>query len=236
MTTDSFFALMIGSMIALFFGFVLTVAGYRFFIFLLPILGFFFGFVFGAQTVQAIFGTGFLSTISSWIVGFFFAMAFAVMSYLFYFLAVALVAGALGYAVGVGLLQAIGLDFGFLVWLVGIILGAAVAVGAIVFNVQKWVVIVATAVLGAGTIVSTFLFLFSGQSSGQLLQNPVRVALQASPFWTITFLVIAAVGVLVQYQMNRRFEVETYERLTGMTAPSDGTGEPAVGQMGEVSS
>src|SRR4051812_9470664 len=141
MTTDSFFALMLGSMIALFFGFMLTVAGYRFFIFLLPILGFFFGFAFGAQTVQAIFGDGFLTTITSWISGFFFAVVFAVMSYLFYFLAVTIVAGALGYFVGAGLMQAIGFDFGFLVWLVGVIVGVVVSIGALYFNVQKWVVI-----------------------------------------------------------------------------------------------
>ena len=42
---------------------------------------------------------------------------------LFYFAAVALIGGALGYAVGVGLMEAIGLDFGFLVWAVGIVRG-----------------------------------------------------------------------------------------------------------------
>ena len=70
MTTDSFFALAIGGMLALFFGTVLLLGGYRFFLILLPILGFFFGFGLGAQTVQALFGGGFLSTVTGWIVGF----------------------------------------------------------------------------------------------------------------------------------------------------------------------
>ncbi|MBV9323828.1 MAG: hypothetical protein JO352_08595, partial [Chloroflexi bacterium] len=42
-----------------------VVGGYRFFIFLLPIWGFFFGFGLGAQAVQALFGDAFLSTVTS---------------------------------------------------------------------------------------------------------------------------------------------------------------------------
>src|ERR1044072_76803 len=131
MTGDSFFALAVGGMIALFFGSLLLLGGYRFFLFLLPVFGFFFGFGLGAQTVQALFGDAFLATVTGWIVGFGMAMLVAVMSYLFYFRAVALVAGALGSPVGVGLLQAIGLDFGFLVWLVGIVAAVVVAVAVL---------------------------------------------------------------------------------------------------------
>src|SRR5438270_9124301 len=162
MTSDSFFALAIGGMLALFFGSVLLFGGYRFFMFLLPIFGFFFGFGLGAQTVQALFGGGFLSTVTSWIVGFGMALIFALLSYMFYFVAVGLIGGALGYVVGVGLMEAIGFNFGFLVWIVGIAVGIALAAAVLVLNVQKWVVIVATAVLGAEVIVGTFLFMFGG--------------------------------------------------------------------------
>src|SRR5947207_15756990 len=129
MTTESFFGLMVGGMIALFFGMTLLLAGYRFFLFLLPIWGFIFGFGLGAETVQALFGDAFLSTITSWVVGFGVAAIFAVLAYLFYFMAVAFIGGALGYALGVGILQGIGLNFGFLVWLVGIV--AAIALAAV---------------------------------------------------------------------------------------------------------
>jgi len=198
----------------------------------LPILGFFFGFAFGAQTVQAIFGDGFLTTITSWISGFFFAVVFAVMSYLFYFLAVTIVAGALGYFVGAGLMQAIGFDFGFLVWLVGVIVGVVVSIGALYFNVQKWVVILATSVLGAGTIVGTFLAMFGGLPSAQVVQQPVRTALASSPFWMITFIIIAAIGAVVQFETTRRWEVDSYERMSGMTGPDEASAGSAMGQTG----
>ena len=211
MTSDSFFALMVGGIIALLFGSVLLLAGYRFFLFLLPILGFVFGFGLGAQAVQAIFGDAFLSTVTSWVVGFGVALVFAVLSYLFYFAAVAIVGGALGYALAVGLLQAIGLNFGFVVWLVGLVAAVVVGVGVLVLNVQKWVVILATAILGSGVIVGCFLFLFGGPAA-QVLQNPVRVALQASPWWTLAFVILAVVGIVGQFQTTKQFEVAAYDR------------------------
>src|SRR5690349_19914389 len=93
------------------------------------------------------------------------------------------IAFGLGYAVAEGLLQATGLNTaGFLVWLVSVVAGILVAGGALVLNVEKLVVIVATAVLGAGTILATYLYLFGGVPEAQLRQNPVRIVLQASPF------------------------------------------------------
>ena len=216
MTTDSFFALMIGGMIALLFGVVLLFGGYRFLWVLLPILGFFFGFGLGAQTVQALFGVGFLSTITSWVVGFVVAVIFAMLSYLFCFMAVALIGGALGYVVAVGLLEAIGLDFGFLVWMIGIVAGIAMAGVVLAFNIQKYVVIIATAIIGAGIIVGTFLFMFGGLPSAQVAANPVRVAMQNSAFWSIVFILLALLGGISQYESTRYVEVETYNRFAEM--------------------
>jgi hypothetical protein len=207
-------------MIALFFGTMLLLGGYRFFMFLLPIWGFFFGFGLGAESVQALFGDAFLSTVTSWVVGFVVALVFALCSYLFYFAAVALVGGALGYALAVGILEAIGLPFGFLVWIVGIVVGIIFAIGVIVLNIQKLVVIFATAILGAGVIVATFVVLFGGPAA-QVAQNPVRIALQTSPFWALLFIILAIIGLALQYQSTRTFEVEVYNRsaeLTGETA------------------
>jgi len=177
--------------------------------------------------IQAILGQGFLSTVVGWIAGFFFAVLFAVCSYLFYFLAVAVVAGALGYALGSGLTEAIGFDFQFMVWIVGVVLGLAVAGAALYLNVQKWVVILATSVLGAGTIVGTYLFLFGGLPSAEVAANPVRAALQASPFWMINFIILAALGVVVQFGTTRGWEAKLYERWTWLTSPTGGAAAPA---------
>src|SRR3954471_22604692 len=123
MTTDSFFALMCMSLFTLLFGAILAFSGYRFFLFLLPIWGFIFGFGLGAEAIQAIFGTGFLSDVTSWVVGFCVALVFAALSYLFYFFAVALLAGSLGYALGAGIMLALTPNLGLVTWLVGMVVG-----------------------------------------------------------------------------------------------------------------
>jgi hypothetical protein len=213
MTTDPFFSVVVTAAIMLFFGVVLTFGGYRFFLVLLPIFGFLFGFGFGAQTIQALFGGGFLATLAGWLAGTAMGAVFAVSSYLFYVIAVAVAGGALGYALGVGLMEAVGFDFGLLTWLVGVIAGVVFALGVVVLNLQKWAIIIATSALGAGVIVGTLLFLFGGLPATQLVQNPVRHVLQTSPFWLTAYLTVAALGVVLQYQLNRHLEIRAYNRL-----------------------
>jgi hypothetical protein len=226
MTTDSFFALAVAGVLVLFLGFVLAFGGYRFCVVLLPVVGFLFGLGFGAQLVQALAGGGVLATLTGWAVGLFFALAFAALSYLVYLFAVSLVAGAAGYALGAGVLQALGFDFGLLVWLGGAAAGVAVAVGALALNVQKYVVIAATAVLGAGLIVGTFLFLFGGLPPAETVANPVRAALQGSPLWLLAFLAIAAVGGAAQHQTTRGWEVATFNRWAGVSEAADASPVP----------
>jgi hypothetical protein len=217
MSNEPFFAIACLSIIGLMFGAVLAFGGYRFFLLLLPIWGFFFGFGLGAQTIQAIFGSGFLSDITSWIVGFVVALIFAVLSYLFYLFAVALIAGSLGYAIGIGLMMAIGFDMGFITWMVGIIASIALTIGVLVLNIQKWVIVIATGVLGAAVIVGTFLTMFGSLPPQVLVANPVRFVLQTSPFWMIVFLVIAVLGIVVQYQTTWHMEIDTYNRMVEST-------------------
>jgi hypothetical protein len=212
MTNESFFALAITGMIALFFGSVLLLGGYRFFLVLLPIVGFFFGFGVGAQSIQALFGDGFLATITGWVVGFGLALVFAVLSYLFYIAAVGMVGAAIGYGLAEGILQAIGLNFGPLVWMVAVVVAFLFGAATVLLNIQKWVVIGATALLGAGVIVWTFLYLFGGLPAAEVTASPVRSVLRQSLLWSVSYVVMVALGVIVQYQSTRRFEVETYNR------------------------
>jgi hypothetical protein len=214
---ESFLALACAGLIGILFGLVLAFAGYKFFLILLPIFGFFFGLALGAQAIQALFGQAFLATVTSWVVGFVVGLAFAVLSYLFYLFAVALIGGALGYAVVVGLLTAIGLPMGFLVWILGIAAGIAMAIVTIRFNLQKWVIIIATSVLGAGAIVGTMVLLFN--PAAQALENPVRVALATSPLLVIVFLLVAVLGVIAQVRANRNFTLDSYNRWESEVAP-----------------
>jgi hypothetical protein len=199
------------TLIALLVGLAICFNGYRWFLILLPIWGFFWGFALGAQALQAVFGIGFLATVTSWVLGFIVGAVFAVLSYLFYLVAVALMAGSLGYGLGLGIMGLIGFDFGLITWLVAIGLAIVVAAVTIYFNLYKYVIIVTTAIGGAGTVVITLMFGYAGLTLANLAQNPIRFALQGSPLWTILFLVLAVLGIVSQLATSRAFELEPYE-------------------------
>jgi hypothetical protein len=200
--------LLCAGLIALLFGLALCFWGYKFFLILLPIWGFFFGLWLGAQTIQALFGVGAFSTVTSWVVGFITGAIFAVLAYLFYIVAVAIIAGSLGYFVAVGILLALGLQMGFLVWIIGIAAAIALAVVTLRFNLQKWVIIVATAVMGAGVIFGGIYAMFNPWT--KLLENPVKEVLQSSPLLWLMALAMAILGIVVQYRATRTFTVDNY--------------------------
>ena len=214
---DSVFATIVAAAVTMCFGLILAFLGYRFFLVLLPIFGFFFGLAFGAHSVQALFGDGFFATTSSWVVGFFVGLLFSVASYLVWVFAVAIAAGSLGYTIATGLLTWIGLDLGVLVWLVGVALGVVFALAALMLNLQKLVVIVATAMVGAGAILGTFVALFSSQEAAQIVEDPLKSAADVGPLYLLLYLFVAALGIGVQLATSRSYEVERYNRWTAET-------------------
>lgn len=198
--------------IGLGFGFVLAFWGYRLLWVILPIWGFFAGFALGAQTIDIITGNGFLGDITGLVVGFVVGAIFAILSYLFYFLAVALLSGAFGYGLAVGILTWIGLDLNFLVWIIGIVVGVAVAVLVLRFNIQKYAVILITAFAGTAVTIFVMLAAFGGLTPVELMLAPVVRAIDDSWLWFLYFIVVAAAGIFFQLQTNQEYEVEEYNR------------------------
>ncbi len=136
-------------------GLALAFWGFRVFLILLPIWGFFAGFLLGANGVEFIFGDAFLATATGWVVGFLLGLLFAVLAYLYYFVAVILLGGALGYQLTIGLLQWIGFDAdGIIAFILAIAGGAIFAVGFFLLRMPAVLVIVVTAIVGAGAAIA----------------------------------------------------------------------------------
>jgi hypothetical protein len=124
--------------------------GFRLFLILLPIWGFFVGFMLGAQGTTALFGDAFLATTLGWVIGFLLGLLFAVLSYLYYWIAVILLGGALGYSLTIGLFEWLNLNAeGWVALIAGLIVGAVFAVGFFILHMPAVLVIVATAIGGA---------------------------------------------------------------------------------------
>jgi Domain of unknown function (DUF4203) len=211
---------LVAASVMLFLGGIVALGGYRLFLILLPIYGFFFGLSFGAHSVQALFGDGFLSTTSSWVVGFFVGLLFALLSYLFWVFAVALMAGSLGYAIVAGFFSLFDADLNVLVWIVGVAVGIVFALAAFFLNLQKAIVIVATSVLGAWTVIATFLFLFGTETPEEIAESGAKMVLDDHPLWFVLFAVVAVLGIAVQFKVNRAYEVERYNRWEAYSATS----------------
>jgi hypothetical protein len=207
------FELLCITLIALLFGSAVCFGGYRLFLFLLPVWGFFFGFGLGAQTVQLLFGQGFLATITGWVVGFVAALLFAVLSYLFYNFAVGMIAGSLGYGLGVGLVGIFSDNLNLISWLVGLALGLAVIVLTFRFNLAKYIIIGTTALGGAAATIGTLVLGVENVQLLALTENPVRTMLDGSFIWTLLFLVMVVTGIVAQLRANRHIEIEAYNRF-----------------------
>jgi hypothetical protein len=202
------FELFCMTLIALLIGIAVCFNGYRWFLIILPIAGFVFGFGLGAQTLQALFGIGFLATATSWIVGFFVGLVFAVLSYLFYIVGVALVTGSWGYGLGVGLMGLIGLGTGLISWLVGMVFGVVVALLALGLNIQKWIIIAVTSFSGSGVIVGTLLFVLGKINPADLGTSAVQQAISDSFLWLVLYLVLGILGFVGQAVTTSGFELE----------------------------
>jgi len=193
---------------AILIGLAFVFAGFRFFLILLPIWGFFAGFVLGADIVTQLFGQGFLATTTSWVVGFVLAVVCALLSYLYYWFAVIFLGASAGYALGIGLMAWLGLHDGLFVFLVGLVFAAILVVAFIVLRVPKYLVLVATAFGGAfATLTGIALILGRvplSDLSGGIVGSFVNDSL--SWIWVVAAIVLGVAGLVYQMQSTARVE------------------------------
>jgi len=195
------------ALFAVLLGAAICFAGYRFFLVMLPIWGFFGGLWLGAYAVTLILGTGFLATTTGLVVGFVVGIIGAVLSYLFYMVGVLIIAGAFGGALASSVMSALGFDPGWIMAIV-VIVSALFAAGlTLLLNLQKLVLIVLTAMAGAILVVLAGMLVF-GQVTVADLQaggNAFQPIFEGSWFWGIVWLVLAVAGAVVQFRANRTY-------------------------------
>jgi hypothetical protein len=121
---------------------------------------------------------------------------------------VALIAAALGGMIGSGVIGALGFDPGLLTAIV-VIVSALVAVGlTLIFNLQKWIIIVYTAIAGAALIVLSGMLLFGQVTMAQLQGAGGILApiFRGSWLWGLLWLALVVAGVVVQIRTSRGYE------------------------------
>lgn len=164
----------------------------------LPIWGFVAGFFVGATGVTALFGDGFLSTVTGWVVGFFVGLLFAAGSYLFWYIGVLLATGSVGALFGSGLMEAFGVDNDWVLFLVSLGMAALFVYVAFVIALPVFVVIGSTGFSGAAGLVTGLLLILNRIDLENLDQGASIAFIQESWFWAILTLVIAGAGIAFQ--------------------------------------
>ena len=188
-------------------GAVFCFAGFRWFLLLLPIWGLFVGFTTGASAMSLLLGEGFLAGTLAIVVGVVFAVIFALLSWFYWWGAVAVLGGALGYAVALGLLEAIGFNAdGFVTAIIAVAAGVAVAVVALVVNAPKYVAIILTAFAGAAWLTAGIALALGIIKTDELGAGPLAAVYVQGWFWILIWAVVAGAGIIAQVQMTRSWD------------------------------
>jgi hypothetical protein len=188
-------------------GLAVAFFGLRFWFVLLPIFGAVIGFFAGARIMQDFFGTGFLSTVSSWIVGIILAIVFALLSWFVWYAGAIIMAGAVGASLFSGILHALFTNpWGWSLFLIALIGAIIFAVGALILNLPIYIVIVNSALGGASLAVAGLLVLMGTINMMELANGATVAVVDEARFqgagwlWVILWLIVAIAGMFFQLQ------------------------------------
>jgi hypothetical protein len=186
-------------------GLAICFFGLRFWFILLPVFGAIIGFFIGARVVQDLFGTGFLSTGVSWIVGIVLGLLFAVLSWFVWYAGAIISAGAVGASLFSGILTAIFSNpWGVVAFVVAVVGAVVFAVGALVLNLPVYIVIVNSALGGASLAIAGLLTLMGRITTSELANGATVAVVDESRFqgagwlWVLLWIVLAIAGIFFQ--------------------------------------
>lgn len=181
-------------------GLIVCLIGLRVFFVALPIVGFVAGFFVGAAGIAAITGDSFLSDVMGVIVGFVVGVVFGTLAYLFWYFGALLSAGSTGALVGSGLMSIIGVNSGWIVFIVAAAVAILFFLIALALALPIYVVIVNTAFAGAAGAITGLMLLLNRIDTAELHYGMAWATIEESWFWLIAWIVLAVVGILFQIQ------------------------------------
>lgn len=197
------------------FGGFCALLGLKLFRVMLPILGFVSGLMVGFGGVQAVFGKNAVSFAIAIIVALLVGVMMAVLSYLFYEMAIVILTAVLGASVFTYLGTALGLgDNGFVLFLLGLsgaILGLALATST---PISTSLVLALTSLLGVGYILAGSMLLVGNLTMDMLQENGIINSVLASVdqplLWMFVWFGAAAVAMNVQIQSLKYSQFEGF--------------------------
>jgi hypothetical protein len=204
--------------VAVLIGAIFCLRGYWAMRVIIPIWGAFAGFLLGAGLVASGTDDGFLRSVLSWMVGLAVAVLFGLFAYLYYEIAIVLAMTSIGFALGTSVMVALGVSWSWAIVLVGVIVGALLAVIAIVGNLPMIVLIVLTAAGGASAVVGGLMLIVGTLQTDELTESgTVTDRLHDDWWWFAVWAALFVVGIVAQIRAAERLR-------TSMRAAWEGSG------------
>jgi hypothetical protein len=179
-------------------GFIFCFSGLLWLRVVFPVWGAFTGFAFGAGLVAGLGDDRFLGDVLGWIVGLVFAVLCAVLAYSFYAIAVIIAMTSVGFAIGSGLIVALGIDWNWIAILAGVVVGAILGVGAILADLPMILVTALSAVTGAVGVVAGCMLVTGAMDSADFTRGAFADQVQDDWWWYALFLAVAIAGLVFQ--------------------------------------
>jgi len=198
------------ALFAMLVGAALTFAGYRFFRVLMAFWGFFIGLIAGGEVVRAILGTGFFGNAAGIATGLIVGLIFAGLAYFLYKAAIILLGASIGYSLGVGFMSAIGFNSQILLWAVGVSFAVMLGLITMILNVARTFIVLLTAAGGASALLAGVLLLLGRIPLSDLGNGIIGAVVNESGLWFLAWVVLAAVGILVQLRSAHEYELASY--------------------------
>jgi hypothetical protein len=191
-------------------GIGLLAVGYRYARIMISLIGFISGIALGGAVASDMAGTPFLGTMTGILVGLVAGVAFALLAYFYYAFAIVVMGMSLGYWLGSEFILLLGLSQGVLSVTMGLLLGAAFGIAAVVLNLPKYVLMVATSIAGAVVTVGAILLLFQQIPLQAFSYATSKVVIVNSFVWLLVTIVLAGVGIAFQARSDRDFTLNEW--------------------------
>jgi hypothetical protein len=172
--------------------------GYLAFRVIIPIWGAVVGFSLGAGLIAAATDEGFLRTGLAWIVAIGLAVLFALLAYLFYWVAVVLAMGSIGFALGTAVMSALGVDWNWIVVLVGVLAGTVLALLAIVADLPMILLVLLSALAGASAVTAGLMVLTGAIETEEFTDEAVTAKAADDWWWYLVYGLLAVAGIVYQ--------------------------------------
>lgn len=190
-------------LLAVFAGLMLCFRGYWTLRLVLSIWGGVIGFGLGSALAAWIDDSSYLATALGWIVGLVLALILAALAYLYYAVGVVLSLASVGFALGAAVTAAIGVSWDWVIVLVGVAFGLAVALFAIAVDMPLVLLVLLSSLGGASIIVAGTMLLTGVIETADFDTAAVTDNIEGHWWWTLAFIVLAVVGYGSQVRQMR---------------------------------